>query len=220
MNGSTINDYLVAALHLTVAVWNIEHGLRGGRISVLMPVNLRPDSWRGEVFANLSVLARTLTRPVDRSLQRVLNAVGAQTETMVKTRSLAALVELVGQNAWLPRRLRLALPALVSATGNRLVDTAALVFAGRTEPALDFGPDVGPVEGVWFSPPARMPLGVSVGVVSGVAGLNLAFRYRHPLMSAAAACRFAERYVNMLGHLVEGNPLDVKKAGQEAGPGG
>ncbi|MEX2586681.1 MAG: hypothetical protein WD602_01630 [Actinomycetota bacterium] len=206
MNDREVNDYLVAALHLAVAVWNIERGVRCGRVSILMPVNLRPDSWVGEVFANLSVLARTLTKPSDRSLHRVLNVVGAQTAAMSKDQSLVALVELVGQDARLPGPLRRALPALVNVTGNRLVDTAALAFVGRVEADLNFGAEAGEVEGVWFSPPARMPLGVSVGAVFDGTRLNLAFRYRHPLMNGEAVCRFSDHYLNLLSHLIDENP--------------
>lgn len=197
-----VNDILVAALHLTVALWNIEHGVRCGRVSILMPVDLRPRGWSGEVVANLSVLARTLTKPADRSLHRVLAVVAGQTARMDRERTLAALLEFIGQEAVLAGPLRRALPALVGITGNRLVDTAALAYMGRLDAPLSFGPEAGETVAVWYSPPARMPLGVSVGAVMAGERLHLAFRYRQPLFGPDAACRFADHYALLLAHLI------------------
>jgi NRPS condensation-like uncharacterized protein len=202
LDPATVNKVLVASLHLTVALWNIEHGVRCGRVSVLMPVNLRPEEWRRDVVANLSVLARTMTKPADRSLHKVLAAVGAQVGTMERERTLAALLELIGQESRLPPPVRRALPALLAITGNRLVDTAALAYLGRLDPPPSFGAEAGETVDVWYSPPARMPLGVSVGAVTVGDGLHLAFRYRHPLFAADAACRFADHYVSLLAHLL------------------
>lgn len=203
LDPGAVNEILVAALHLTVALWNIEHGVRCGRVSVLMPVDLRPERWRHDVVANLSVLARTLTRPGDRSLHKVLGAVATQTSTMDRERTLAALVEFIGQDAWLPAPVRRALPALLPITGNRLVDTAALAYLGRLDPPPSFGKEAGETLDVWFSPPARMPLGVSVGAITAGQRLHLAFRYRHPLLGANAACRFADHYLSLLTHLLD-----------------
>ena len=55
---------------------------------------------------------------------------------------------------------------------------------------------------LWFSPPARMPLGLSVGAVVAAGRLHLAFRYRHALFGKEAACRFADHYVSLLAHLL------------------
>ncbi|MGH2689830.1 MAG: hypothetical protein ACRDKW_13650 [Actinomycetota bacterium] len=197
-----VNDVLVAVLHLTVALWNIEHGVRCVRASILMPVNLRPAVWAGDVVANLSVLARTVTNPADRSLHRVLAGVSSQTARMERERTLPALLELIGQESILPGRLRRALPALVGITGNRLVDTAALAWMGRLDHPPSFGPEAGHTVSVWDSPPARMPLGVSVGAVMAGGPPHVAFRYRRPLFSPDAACRFADHNASLLAHLL------------------
>jgi NRPS condensation-like uncharacterized protein len=77
-----VNNVVMAVLHLAIALWNIERGVPCGRISVLMPVNLRPPAWRHEVMGNFSLLVRVLTTPQQRSLGHVLKAVTAQTERM------------------------------------------------------------------------------------------------------------------------------------------
>lgn len=143
LDPGAVNDILFAALHLTVALCNFEHGVRCARVSVLMPVNLRPEGWRGDVVANLSVLARTLTKPGDRSLHKVLAAVVAQAGRMDQERTLTALLELIGQDSRLPAPLRRGLPVFPAITGNRLVDTAALAYLGRLDPPPLFGPEAG-----------------------------------------------------------------------------
>jgi hypothetical protein len=132
---------------------------------------------------------------------------------MEKERTLAALLELIGQESRLPAPLRRALPALLGVTGNRLVDSAALAYAGRLDPAPSFGPGAGQTVDVWYSPPARMPLGISVGALMTGECLHLAFRYRHPLLDANAARRFARHYVSLLAHLAG----SMAEAGKDSG---
>lgn len=51
-SATTINDVLVAALHLTVQFWNTKHGMPTDRIGVQIPVNVRPAdrSWMSSVI--------------------------------------------------------------------------------------------------------------------------------------------------------------------------
>jgi NRPS condensation-like uncharacterized protein len=47
-SGTTINDVLVAALHLAVQSWNTKHGAPADQVGVQMPMNIRPRGprWR------------------------------------------------------------------------------------------------------------------------------------------------------------------------------
>jgi hypothetical protein len=51
---------------------------------------------------------------------------------------------------------------------------------------------------MWFSPPARMPLGLTIGAVTIGGRLHLVLRYRHRLFNQAAATRFADVYLRKL----------------------
>ncbi|HEY8201871.1 MAG TPA: hypothetical protein VII47_11005, partial [Actinomycetota bacterium] len=206
-----VRDVLLGALHLSIALWNIEHGVRCGRISVLTPVNLRSDDWREEVVGNFSLLTRVATTPEQRSLAKVVPAVADQTRRLGDEKTLAVLTELVGRTASLPNWAKGALPALLATTGNRLVDTAALSYIHSVEEPLSFGPDGGEAVELWFSLPARMPLGLSVGAVVAAGQLHLAFRYRHALFGKEAACRFADHFVSLLAHLLD-DPADSQPA--------
>ena len=221
-----MRDALLGTLHLSIALWNIEHGVRCGRVSVLTPVNLRPDGWREEVVGNFSLLARVATTPEQRSVAKVVPAVAGQTRQLGEEKSLAMLVELVGRTASLPNWAKRALPALLAITGNRLVDTAALSYIDAVEEPLSFGPNGGEAVELWFSPPARMPLGLSIGAVLAARRLHLAFRYRHALFGEEAACRFADHFVSLLAHLLHAPgyskppPTDHARAsGTTSGPG-
>ena len=198
----TVNDLLLAALHQSVAGWNQEHGLRCRRISVLVPVNLRPSDWREEVATNLVLEARVATSADDRETPRsALEAVGRQTRQL-KEGDAAAVFALLGHFPRLPLWTRERLSSMLWLTGNRLVDTAVLSNLGALDDPPDFGPGAGPVTAVWFSAPARMPCGLSLGVATVGDQLCLTFRYRHPLWSATAAAAFAERYLVELDVLV------------------
>jgi NRPS condensation-like uncharacterized protein len=192
----------MAALHLAIALWNIEHGVHCGRISVLMPVNLRPAAWREDVVGNFSLLTRVLTTPEQRSLGHVLAAVAEQTERTERENTLPALIEILARTASLPVWAKRAAPALLAVTGNRLVDTAQLAYLGQLDD-LAFGPDAGATRELWFSPSARMPLGLSLGALIAAGHLHLAFRYRPPLLGEEAACRFGNYYLSLLGHLLD-----------------
>lgn len=188
------NDILLAALHLAISTWNADHGHHGGRIAVLVPVDLRVREWRKAV-GNFSVTARVSTSPQHReSPTAALEAVSAQTARNIRTRTGTALIDALDRNGLLPLWARQSVIVLQPLTANHLLDSAVLSYVGRLEP-LSFGPGAGATEGVWPSTPARMPLGLSVGaaVVSG--RLHLTVRYPHRLFGPDAARRFAECYL-------------------------
>src|SRR5439155_175834 len=64
--GATVNDVLLAALHLAIAEWNAEHGASCERIGVMMPVNLRPPERRNELVGNFSSFVSVATDREDR----------------------------------------------------------------------------------------------------------------------------------------------------------
>jgi len=198
---ATVNDMLLAALNMAIAGWNTGQGTKCRRIGVLMPVNLRPPEWKSEVVTNFVSESRVSTTPADRRTPKgLLEAIAAQTKR-VKEGEGAALMELLSKTARFPLWLKQPLSPFIWMTGNRLVDTAVLSNLGRIddEQLPRFGPEAGDVVGLWFSAPARMPCGLSLGAVTAAGCLHLAFRYRYPLWGPAAAASFADRFVIELG---------------------
>jgi NRPS condensation-like uncharacterized protein len=195
VEGGTVNDVLLAALHLAIAGWNDEHALPSRRIGVIVPVNLRPKEWWEELAANFTLMVRVATTQKEReSPKAALEAIAEQSNRIKKGGTGAALIEVLGGLPSIPLWAKQTVAPVLSFSGNRLVDTALLSNLGQLEEPPTFGPDAGETTEMWFSAPARMPLGLSIGTVTLGGRLHIAFRYRHPLFDADAMGRFAERY--------------------------
>lgn len=197
--GTTVNDLLLAGLHLALDIWNSEHGGAPGRLSVLMPVNLRPKPSWYEVFGNFTFMVPVVTHPEDRSDPTATVAtIRRRTRRIKDERTPAAAVRLLDVLQHLPLPAKRSIARL--AASERVIPTAILSNLGRLEEDLDFGCELRARE-VWFSPPARMPMGLAVGAVTADGRLHLVFRYRHPLLGPADVASFAYRYVTTLDHI-------------------
>lgn len=193
----TVNDVLVAALHLAVAGWNAEHGVRTRRVGVMVPVNLRPGDRAQEVVGNLLLPVRVSTDPADRSSpMAALEAVAAQSRRIKEGGTSGALIEVLGRSPSLPLGVKEASSPVLRLLGHRLADSALLSNLASLDDPPSFGADPGATTEVWFSAPARMPLGLSVGIVTVAERLHAVLRFRHPLFDAGGARRFASRYVD------------------------
>jgi hypothetical protein len=78
-----------------------------------------------------------------------------------------------------------------------VVDTASLSNLGVVDELPSLG-EAGPVRGLWLSPPGRMPLGASIGVLTLDGRLHLTLRYRHALFDEDAAKAFVDIYRDVL----------------------
>jgi NRPS condensation-like uncharacterized protein len=205
VEGGTVNDVLVSALHLAIAGWNDDHAVPSNRIGVLLPVNLRPKEWWEEMAGNFSLNVRVATKPAEReSPDAVLKAVSDQSNRIKKGGTGAALIEVLGGLPSLPLWAKQSVAPLLSFSGGRLVDTALLSNIGELDDPPSFGPDAGDTTELWFSAPAHMPLGLSMGTATVGGRLHIAYRYRYPQFDQEAARRFAERYEAALGLFVGG----------------
>jgi NRPS condensation-like uncharacterized protein len=204
VEGGTVNDVLLAALHLAIAGWNDEHALPSRRIGVMVPVNLRPKEWWEEMAANFTLMVRVATTSRQReSPEAVLKVVAEQSTRIKKGGTGAALIEVLGGLPSLPLWAKQSLAPVLSFSGNRRVDSALLSNLGELDEPPSFGPDAGDTTAMWFSAPARMPLGLSMGTVTLGGALHIAYRYRHPLFGDDAVRRFAEHYESCLDRFIE-----------------
>lgn len=77
---------------------------------------------------------------------------------------------------------------------------APLEFLAASElpvrPASAFGPGLGDAAELWFSTPARSPLSLSVGAITVAGRLHVTVRYPRRVLSADAARRFSECYID------------------------
>jgi len=188
----TLNDVFLAALARAVALWNDAHGVERARVAIMMPVNLRPAEWWHEVIANFaSYVAVSVPPPAQRDFPKALAAVTAQTRRFKQAGTAGLLVDLLVLRDLVPPLMRQQMAALLPLAGTRIIDTTMLSNLGRLPDTPNFGASGGKVREVWFSPPAPMPLGVSVGVATLGDRMYLTIRYRRALFDAAAAAEFA-----------------------------
>lgn len=193
----TSRNVLLAALHLAIGDWNLQHGTPGRRVGVLVPVNLRPPELPDELVGNFSVTARVSTSRRHRAGPRTaLKAITAQTTRNKRTRSGIALLSGLLRTGLLPLWARQSLVVLQPLTRNRLVDTAMLANLGQLDEAPSFGPDAGDTLEVWFSSPARTAESLCVGAVTVRSRLHLTFRYPYRLFDRDSVRRFSYCYMD------------------------
>lgn len=203
-HAGSVNDVLLAALHLAVGVWNHRHETPCRRVSVLVPANLRPPRWRQEMVGNFSLPARVSTSRTQRATPaKALAAVTAQTRRKKRSGIGTAFLEVLSRSWLLPLGAKQALVDMIHVLGDRFVDTAILSNLGRMEEPPVFGTEADDAAELWFSAPARMPLGLSVGGVTVANRLHLSFRYRRPQFDDDAAARFVDCYLTQLRRVAD-----------------
>lgn len=157
---ATVNDVLLAALHLAVEQWNRSQGAGCDLVSVMMPVNQRSSDWRGDVVANLVLPGRVDSTRAQRATPTELLATVAAQTARIKRGGVGGSSDPVPR--WTPVVLRRLLPHLIDAASDR-ADTAVLSNLGRVDDPPWFGVEG---RGVWFSPPPRDPVILTVGAAT------------------------------------------------------
>jgi len=192
-------NVLMAALHLAIGQWNLQHGIAARRIGVLVQADLRPVGWREDTIGNFSVTARMSTTRGERAGPAVaLDVMTAQIARNKRTRTGVALIAALERTGLLALWAKQSIVVLQPLTGNLMVDTTVLCNLGSPDETPWFGPDVGEIVELWCSTPARAPLSLCLGAVTVAGRLHLTFRYPHRLFGPDAARRFAECYLRHL----------------------
>jgi NRPS condensation-like uncharacterized protein len=197
--GATVNDVLLAALAVAIRRWNSDHERHTGRITLSMPVNLRPQAWRNEVVGNFASYVTVAVDGADSAdVPRAARAVSEQTGIVKRDGLAGAVIDMLVAPSVLTIAAKRRLPSLIPLTGNVVVDTASLSNLGALEAMPPLSNGAGAVEAVWFSPPGRMPLGAAFGVSTFDGRMQLALRYRHAQFDRAGAEAFAQLYRDVL----------------------
>lgn len=200
----TSRNVLMAALHLAIGDWNLQHGAPGRRIGVLVPVDLRPSPWPAGVVGNFTVTARVSTsRRHRKGPSSALASITAQTTRNRRIRTGTALVGALERSGLLPLWAQQSEVVLQPLTRNGEVDTAVLAHLGCVDEPPSFGADAEETVDLWFSVPARAPLSLCIGAVTVSGRLHLTFRYPRRLFSFDAARRFADCYLAQIQLVAE-----------------
>lgn len=206
--GGTVNDLLIAAMIMAIGRWNAARDRGRGRIRVTMPVGARPAG-DDTAIGNLSRLTAVTAYAADsqRSRGGLGNLNDLVTEVIRQTGRAkahsgpqvdplsAALTSL-----WCPAAVkRLLLRLALRTLGSLICDTSLISNLGRLADPPRFGPAA--ATSMWFSTPAHMPRGLSLGAVSAAGRLHLCFRYRRALFDETAAAQFAQAFASALADL-------------------
>ena len=201
-DGVSVNDVLLAALHLTIAEWNESHGKSARKITTMVPVNTRPEEWFYEVVGMYALFGSVGTRSRDRrDPETALERIAEQTTELKERDQAAAYYEVLQMiPPGTPVSLKRQLPHLLRGIGSGLMDTAALSNLGRVPDGPSLSADGN--DSLWFSPPCMSVLPLGIGVATTNGAVRLSFRYTARQFDADAASRFADYYVGTVRTLV------------------
>ncbi len=189
---ATINDLLLAALAVTIRRFNDQRGVVPGRVSLLMPVNLRPAEWSNELVSNIvSMVPVGVPECAQSDLVAAQAAAAKRTVELKEQRLPGAMVNMMGMFGIWPAGVR---QAAVRRSRDHVVnnaDTGALSNLGNLPQPLDFGAGAGAATELWWSPPAGMPPGISVGAITTNGEMFLTLRYCRAQFDAEGAAQFA-----------------------------
>lgn len=197
---ATVNDLLLAGLALAVRRFNDRHDVTPGRVSFMMPVNLRPAEWSRELVSNIvSFVPVAVSAEHQSDLGTAQKAVGVRTAELKEQRQSGTMVDILGMTSIWPAGVRHAAIRLSrGAVVDPILDTAVLSNLGNIPEPLDFGADAGVATELWFSPPASMPLGTAVGAATMNDEMFLTIRYCNAQYDKAGAAAFADTYRRVL----------------------
>jgi NRPS condensation-like uncharacterized protein len=204
--GVSVNDVLLAGFHRAIARWNEDRGAPADKISLMMPVNLRPRDWFYAVVGIYALFDRVATTAADRGTgAAMLDAVADQTRAIKREDRAVSLLESMHLiPSATPVDLRGRLTDFLRGPGEGLMDTAVLSNLGRApEPLPAFAGDA--PDGLWFSPPCRGPTAVGLGAVTADDALSLSLRYRTSHLDHAGAERLLASTVDEVRALLDGD---------------
>ena len=138
---ATINDLILAALVVTIRRFNDERGVVPGRISLLMPVNLRPAEWRDALVSNiLSMVPVGVLECAQSDLVAGQAAVAERTMELKEQRLAGVMVDILGMVGVLPADVRERGPPLVPPPPGRLGPHGGAVRSGQPAGPSTSGP--------------------------------------------------------------------------------
>lgn len=190
--GATLNDLALAAHAISIVRWNQAHDVPvGDTVSIMMPVNMRPDAWSTEVISNFaSYLAVVVPTRDWADITEATAFVHERTKPLKENGAAGWIVDVLDRGNAVPAVLKKALPSLLPLVQKQFVETTVLSNVGRMS-LPPFG-DAGEVTQVWFSPPcmsAVMPL--AFGLAGVGRELHAMFRADQRVISADALAAYA-----------------------------
>ncbi len=198
--GVTLNDILLAACFRTIEKWNVVHGKVSRKISIMVPVNIRPKGFEHIVSNQVSFVSLS-TKPEDRAdPAKLLRRVGTNTTYAVKNRIAFSIIYFLYFCSRFPLPVMKAIAKFFMIT-RVYVDTILLTNLGLIWPRAS-GAEGGETKiggariiTVDCVVPVVTPMGMGIYVGTYNKNLNVSLTYRTSFFSKEKAQRFLDLYV-------------------------
>ncbi|MHB8656587.1 MAG: hypothetical protein ACYC91_01330 [Solirubrobacteraceae bacterium] len=190
---TTVNDLLIAAVAVAVRRFNDVRGITPAPVSLVMPLNLRPEQWANEVFSNIVAMVPVTVAPEEQTdLASAQLAVAGRTAAVKLLHPPGRPVPIpagsgifrVGVRRW--AALARKLPDIV-----RTPQTAIVTNLGVVDP-LDFGHEAGKTIEIWLSAPPHKPLGLGLAATTMSGEMFITLRTSGRRQSRQDVVAFAE----------------------------
>jgi NRPS condensation-like uncharacterized protein len=191
-----LNDLFITASIMAIDEWNSRHVEESGRISIEIPVNLRPAhdfyKWVGNWCSSISISAR----PRDRAdFSTLLEKVSSQTKYIFENGLAYTLVYMSAWTKYLPFGIIKCLSRTQVGTG---ADTMVLSYLGKVMRFRQSEEGVREVTSAIIFGPACLKVGCSMCLYLLRNELNISFVYRDSFLTTEEAGEFLELLVDCL----------------------
>jgi len=197
--GATVNDVLLAACFTTIDQWNAVHGKPGGKMSIMVPVDLGQATPSPGVENRVSFISVSTTRRERANPDDLLRTVKQKTSCMRRNGIAFSIVYAVHYCCRLPTPFPKAVARILLATrlylDSILVTNLGLIWPAGIAPGKG-GARIGAaaVASIVVIPPVVSPMGVSLSAGTYDDHLHVARTYKTSQFSHVQARLFLNLY--------------------------
>lgn len=194
----TLNDYFIAAVIMAIDQWNLRHGKSSDKISIELPVNLRPVKsfykWVGNWLSSISISSYVKDRG---DFETLLQSVSSQRKSTFENGLEYTIIYMTAWTRFLPFSIIKCLSKIQVGTGR---DTAVLTILGnilrfRDNPDKDRKGAI-EISNCIISGPVCRNVGCYIGIYLLKNEPNISFAYRDGFLTTEKA----EEFLNLLVH--------------------
>jgi NRPS condensation-like uncharacterized protein len=192
--GVAFDEYAMAALHVTIARWNRDHGAACDVVGVTQGVNLRADEWWNDVVVNLAAFASVMTDAADRTdIAAALTRVRPQLDPSLRVTHAREVASAARAMRVLPADVRV--KALATLPADQF-DTCTISNVGplADPPRLADGEH----SMRWIATPAMPVAGVTIATAMVDEQLQLDVCFRKERLDDDGAGRFVDAFIATL----------------------
>ena len=200
--GFTINDVLLAACFRVIQKWNYVHHKAAGKVSIMVPVNLGPESFKDVISNQLSYVSVS-ARPQERADPLVLiRKIRKDIRSMVESGVPFSMIYFLHFVSYLPLPVLKALARLLMSVPVQ-VDTIMLTNMGLIWPEAVREEQMGGsrIKDIAALNPVITPMGLSITIHTNHGSLHVCLGYKTGLFSKEKAQQFLDMYLEELRSL-------------------